>query len=97
MTLNSDLVGEYLQAEASWWRAAHDGESGCSVPPRWYYWLCSIDGYPALMVFEVSRRIRATSRLPVLLLTARGEDVTELWVWRLAATIICQNHLTREN
>jgi two-component system response regulator CpxR len=33
---------------------------------------------PGINGFEVLRRIRATSRLPVLLLTARGEDVDRI-------------------
>src|SRR5438045_5383099 len=33
---------------------------------------------PGINGFEVLRRIRATSRLPVLLLTAKGEDVDRI-------------------
>jgi two-component system response regulator CpxR len=33
---------------------------------------------PGLNGFEVLRRIRSTSRIPVLLLTARGEDVDRI-------------------
>ena len=35
----------------------------------------SIKGVPDLGGFEVLRRIRAKSQLPVLMLTARGEDL----------------------
>ena len=52
---------------------------------------------PGINGFEVLRRIRATSRLPVLLLTARGEDVDRIVGWRSGRTIIFRSRSIRGN
>jgi two-component system response regulator CpxR len=70
------LVGEYLQAEGFAVEAAHDGESGLQRAAEGDYLLVVM--LPGINGFEVLRRLRATSRLPVLLLTARGEDVDRI-------------------
>src|SRR6202045_5482973 len=73
------LVGEYLQAEGFIVEAAHDGETGLQRATGGGYLLVVLDVMlPGINGFEVLRRIRATSRLPVLLLTARGEDVDRI-------------------
>jgi two-component system, OmpR family, response regulator CpxR len=73
------LVGEYLQAEGFAVEAAHDGESGLQRSAEGDYLLVVLDVMlPGINGFEVLRRLRATSRLPVLLLTARGEDVDRI-------------------
>jgi two-component system response regulator CpxR len=73
------LVAEYLQAEGFAVEAAHDGESGLQRATAGGYLLVVLDVMlPGINGFEVLRRIRATSRLPVLLLTARGEDVDRI-------------------
>src|ERR1700678_2779583 len=73
------LVGEYLQAEGFVVEAAHDGENGLQRATGGGYLLVVLDVMlPGINGFEVLRRIRATSRLPVLLLTARGEDVDRI-------------------
>jgi len=73
------LVAEYLQAEGFVVEAAHDGESGLQRATGGGYLLVILDVMlPGINGFEVLRRIRATSRLPVLLLTARGEDVDRI-------------------
>src|SRR6202051_4771240 len=70
------LVGEYLQAQGFTVEAVHDGESGLQRATGDGYLLVVLDVMlPGMNGFEVLRRIRATSRLPVLLLTARGEDI----------------------
>ena len=57
----------------------HDGESGLKKATEGEYLLAVLDVMlPGINGFEVLRRIRATSRLPVLLLTARGEDVDRI-------------------
>src|SRR6204780_2625772 len=74
-----NLVGEYLQAEGFEVEAVHDGESGLQRATTGSYLLVGLDVMlPGINGFEVLRRIRATSRLPVLLLTARGEDVDRI-------------------
>src|SRR6202011_1839703 len=73
------LVGEYLQAEGFTVEAVHDGENGLQRATAEQYLLVVLDVMlPGINGFEVLRRIRATSRLPVLLLTARGEDVDRI-------------------
>src|ERR1700752_1223182 len=73
------LVGEYLQAEGFVVEAVHDGENGLQRATSGGYLLVVLDVMlPGINGFEVMRRIRATSRLPVLLLTARGEDVDRM-------------------
>src|SRR6201998_2243892 len=73
------LVGEYLRAEGFSIECVHDGESGLKKASAGEYLLAVLDVMlPGINGFEVLRRIRATSRLPVLLLTARGEDVDRI-------------------
>src|SRR5208337_1640055 len=73
------LVGEYLQAEGFAVECAHDGESGLQRATGGGYLLVVLDVMlPGINGFEVLRRVRASSRLPVLLLTARGEDVDRI-------------------
>jgi len=73
------LVGEYLRAEGFTIECVHDGESGLKKAMAGEYLLAVLDVMlPGINGFEVLRRIRATSRLPVLLLTARGEDVDRI-------------------
>src|SRR2546421_11228480 len=73
------LVGEYLRAEGFTTECVHDGESGLKKATMGEYVLAVLDVMlPGINGFEVLRRIRASSRLPVLLLTARGEDVDRI-------------------
>jgi two-component system response regulator CpxR len=73
------LVKEYLQAEGFASDCVHDGEAGLQRATQGGYMLAVLDVMlPGINGFEVLRRIRATSRLPVLLLTARGEDVDRI-------------------
>src|SRR5438105_9716144 len=73
------LVGEYLASEGFKVEAAYDGERGLERDVKGEYILVVLDVMlPGINGFEVLRRIRATSRLPVLLLTARGEDVDRI-------------------
>ncbi len=73
------LVSEYLRAEGFTIECVHDGESGLKKANSGEYLLVVLDVMlPGINGFEVLRRIRATSRLPVLLLTARGEDVDRI-------------------
>jgi CheY-like chemotaxis protein len=83
------LVGEYLQAEGFAIECVHDGESGLKKATAGEYLLVVLDVMlPGINGFEVLRRIRATSRLPVLLLTAmiicRSLSTPANW-WRASA------------
>jgi two-component system response regulator CpxR len=73
------LVGEYLASEGFETEAEHDGERGLARASHGDYALIVLDVMlPGINGFEVLRRLRATSRIPVLLLTARGEDVDRI-------------------
>src|ERR1700736_4363001 len=73
------LIAEYLQAEGFGVDCVHDGESGLQKSKAGNYLLAVLDVMlPGINGFEVLRRVRAVSRLPVLLLTARGEEVDRI-------------------
>ena len=73
------LIAEYLQAEGFGVDCVHDGESGLQMSKAGSYLLAVLDVMlPGINGFEVLRRVRAVSRLPVLLLTARGEEVDRI-------------------
>jgi len=73
------LVSEYLAPEGFRVEAVHDGETGLHRALNGNYLLVVLDVMlPGMSGFDVLRRIRATSRIPVLLLTARGEDVDRI-------------------
>lgn len=75
----SSLVGEYLQSEGFEVEAVHDGERGLDRALKLDYALMVLDVMlPGINGFEVLRRLRSTSTMPVLLLTARGEDVDRI-------------------
>jgi two-component system, OmpR family, response regulator CpxR len=73
------LVSEYLKPEGFEVDSVHDGERGVERAVAGDYLLVVLDVMlPGINGFEVLRRIRNTSRIPVLLLTARGEDVDRI-------------------
>src|SRR6266436_4414641 len=73
------LVQEYLTSEGFKSEAVHDGETGLRRGLSGDYALAVLDVMlPGINGFEVLRRLRAVSRLPVLLLTARGEEVDRI-------------------
>src|SRR6202167_6470731 len=73
------LVGEYLEPEGFQIEAVHDGTRGLERALDGEHLLIVLDVMlPGLNGFDLLRRLRVTSRLPVLLLTARGEDVDRI-------------------
>src|ERR1051325_1047633 len=73
------LVTEYLRPEGFQVDTAHDGRTGLARALSGEHLLVVLDVMlPALNGFDVLRKIRDTSRIPVLLLTARGEDVDRI-------------------
>src|SRR6201984_3760305 len=73
------LVQEYLTAEGLSLKAVHDGEQGLQQALTGEYALVVLDVMlPGINGFEVLCRIRSVSKIPVLLLTARGEDVDRI-------------------
>lgn len=74
-----NLVSEYLAPEGFRVESVHDGENGLQRALGGNYLLVVLDVMlPGMSGFDVLRRLRATSRVPVLLLTARGEDVDRI-------------------
>jgi two-component system, OmpR family, response regulator CpxR len=73
------LVTEYLASEGFKVEAVYDGERGLERALQNQYSLVVLDVMlPGMNGFDVLRRIRSSSSLPVLLLTARGEDVDRI-------------------
>ena len=73
------LVTEYLRPEGFQVDCIHDGKSGLSRALSGDHLMVVLDVMlPGMNGFDVLRRIRDTSKIPVLLLTARGEDVDRI-------------------
>jgi DNA-binding response OmpR family regulator len=73
------LVTEYLGPEGFQVEAVHEGNAGLTRALARDHLLVVLDVMlPGSNGFEVLRRIRQSSRIPVLLLTARGEDVDRI-------------------
>ena len=73
------LVSEYLRPEGFQVESAHDGNSGLARALSGDHTLVVLDVMlPKLNGFDVLRKMRDSSRIPVLLLTARGEDVDRI-------------------
>lgn len=74
-----ELVGEYLEPEGYEVEAIHNGERGVDRALSDEHDLVVLDVMlPGTNGFDVLRRIRARSRIPVLMLTARGDDVDRI-------------------
>jgi two-component system response regulator CpxR len=74
-----ELVAEYLEPEGYKVETVHDGESGVKRALSAEHELAVLDVMlPGINGFEVLRRIRAHSRLPIVMLTARGDDVDRI-------------------
>ncbi len=74
-----ELVSEYVRAEGFEVDAVHDGEAGLKVALAGDYAMVLLDVMlPGINGFEILRRLRAHSQIPVLMLTARGDDVDRI-------------------
>ena len=74
-----ELVAEYLEPEGYKVEAVHDGYQGVQRALSGKHALAVLDYMlPGLNGFEVLRRIRSASRLPIVMLTARGDDVNRI-------------------
>ncbi|WP_281275344.1 response regulator [Azoarcus indigens] len=72
----SRMLMEYMGGEGFDVHAVHDGEAGVGQALSGSYDLIVVDVMmPRLNGVEVLRRIRARSSLPVLMLTAKGDDI----------------------
>jgi two-component system response regulator CpxR len=74
-----ELVAEYLEPDGYRVEAVHDGESGLERALSGEHALAVLDYMlPGMNGFEVLRQIRARSRLPIVMLTARGDDMNRI-------------------
>lgn len=77
---------EYLSAEGFTVSAVHDGESGVAEALSGKYSIIVLDVMmPRLGGVDALRRIRAQSRIPVIMLTARGDDIDRVLGLELGA------------
>ncbi|MBN2371534.1 MAG: response regulator transcription factor [Vicinamibacteria bacterium] len=75
----SGMLEEYLQQEGFATTAVHDGESGVTEALSGRHAIVVLDVMlPGVGGVEALRRIRARSRIPVLMLTAKGDDVDRI-------------------
>jgi two-component system, OmpR family, response regulator CpxR len=74
-----ELVSEYLAREGFEVEAAHNGDKGLERALSGEHALIVLDiMLPGMTGLDVLRRLRSESRIPVLILTARGEDVDRI-------------------
>lgn len=75
----AEMLTEYLGREGFDVETAHDGKTALLKATTGNYELLILDVMmPELNGFDVLRQLRNTSQLPVLMLTARGEDVDSI-------------------
>ncbi|MEZ5351834.1 MAG: response regulator transcription factor [Bryobacteraceae bacterium] len=73
------LLSEFLQREGFQVRCAHTGETGLRETLASQFDLVVLDVMlPGADGFTILRRLREKSKVPVLMLTARGEDVDRI-------------------
>jgi len=75
----TDLLSEYLSQEGFEVDTTHDGKAALQKALDDQYELIVLDVMmPELNGFDVLRQLRTQSQVPVLMLTARGEDVDSI-------------------
>jgi two-component system response regulator CpxR len=73
------MLAEYLEPEGFVVEVAHTGEDGLAQALSTEYGLIILDVMlPQINGLEVLRRLRAHSQCPVIMLTARGQDVDRI-------------------
>mgnify|MGYP002353843687 CR=1 FL=1 len=74
-----DLLKDYLKAEGFAVNAAHRSETGLELCFQGDFNLVILDVMrPGMNGFDLLRKIREASRIPVIMLTARGDDVDRI-------------------
>ncbi len=74
-----ELVSEYLTVEGFEVKAVHDGETGLKQASQGDYDMAILDVMlPKMNGFDVLRELRKISKIPILMLTARGEDMERI-------------------
>src|SRR5690349_21114495 len=73
------LLEEFLRQEGYTVQCVHEGNSALELIQQGGFELIILDVMlPGLDGFEILKRLRSDSRVPVLMLTARGEDVDRI-------------------
>src|ERR1700729_501648 len=73
------LLKEFLERESFTVQGIHEGHAAREAAQQGGYDLIVLDVMlPGLDGFEILKRLRLSSRVPVLMLTARGEDVDRI-------------------
>jgi len=92
------MQGQYLSNEGFAVQMYHDGESGLEEALSGDYDLILLDVMmPKLNGIEVLRRLRIHSNVPVLMLTAKGDDIDRIIGLELGADdYICKPYSPRE-
>ena len=81
-----ELVAEYLEPDGYQVEAANDGHTGVERALSSEHALVVLDYMlPGLNGFEVLRQIRVSSQIPVVMLTARGDDLNRIVGLQLGA------------
>jgi two-component system phosphate regulon response regulator OmpR len=74
-----EMLGDYLRSRGFALDISGDGESGLLAQAKGDYQAVILDVMlPGLDGLEVCRRIRARSQVPILMLTARGDDMDRI-------------------
>jgi two-component system response regulator CpxR len=74
-----ELLEQYLSSQGFQIDAVHDGSAGVERALSGIYSLVVLDVMlPGIRGFEVLRQIRAKSTLPVIMLTAHGDDIDRI-------------------
>lgn len=74
-----ELVSEYLTVEGFEVEAVHDGETGLKQALAGEFDMAILDVMlPKMNGFDVLRELRKESNFPILMLTARGEDMERI-------------------
>lgn len=74
-----DLLSQYLQSEDFEVQCSHDGKSGAKTALSQEFSAIILDVMlPNINGFEVLKKIRADNQTPVLMLTARGDDIDRI-------------------
>jgi len=82
----AELIATYLEREGFVSHLAHDGEQGLSAARQLQPLLVVLDVMlPELDGFEICRRLRAESEVPILFLTAREEEIDRVLGFSLGA------------
>lgn len=75
----TSMLAQYLVGEGMAVDAVHDGEAGVEGALSGKYHIVVLDiMMPGLSGIDALRRIRAESQVPILMLTARGDDIDRI-------------------